>query len=99
MPISRRVAVALIGLTLVILLANGVAGDRGLIQSVRIRGERARLADSIEQIRRENRRLAQQAKRLRNDPAAIEELARGNLGLIRPDEQLFIVTNRPAPIP
>ena len=97
-PISRRVTVALIVFTLAVLLANAIGGDRGLIQSVKIRGERTRLADSIEQIRRENRRLALQAERLRNDPSAIEVLAREELGLIRPNEQLFIVTNRPAPL-
>jgi len=69
------------------------------MQSAKIRGERTRLADSIEQIRRENRRLALQANRLRNDPSAIEKLAREELGLIRPNEQLFIVANRPAPLP
>ena len=98
-PISRRVAAAFIGLTIAVLLANAVAGDRGLIQSAKIRGERTRLADSIEQIRRENHRLALQAERLRNDPSAIELLAREELGLIRPNEQLFIVTNRPALLP
>jgi cell division protein FtsB len=30
-------------------------------------------------------------KRLKDDPAAIEELARGELGLMRPGEKLFIV--------
>lgn len=99
MPIRRRVAVALIVLTLAVLLANAVAGDRGLIQSVKIRSERTGLADSIEQIRRENHRLALQAERLRNDPSTIEFLAREELGLIRPNEQLFIVTNRPDPLP
>ncbi len=99
MPISRRIVAASVLFTLAVLLANAVAGDRGLIQSVKIRSEQTRLADSIEQIRRENHRLALQAERLRNDPSAIEVLAREELGLIRPNEQLFIVTNRPAPLP
>ena len=88
-----------IGLTLAIIAANGGAGDRGLIQTVRMRHERQQLADAIARLHEENRRLALQAERLRDDPAAIEEIARGELGLIRPGEHLFIVTDRPVPGP
>jgi len=88
-----------IGLTLAIITANGVAGDRGFIQTVRMRHERQHLADAIARLQEENRRLALQAERLRADPAAIEEIARGELGLIRPGERLFIVTDRPVPGP
>ena len=86
-----------IGLTLAIIAANGVAGDQGLIQTVKMRHERQQLADAIARLQEENRRLALQAERLRNDPAAIEKIARGELGLIRPGERLFIVTDRPVP--
>jgi cell division protein FtsB len=95
----RRIMFVAIGLTLAIIVANGVAGDRGLIQTVRMRHERQQLADAIARFQEENRRLALQAARLRDDPAAIEEIARGELGLIRPGEHLFIVTDRPVPGP
>ena len=36
-------------------------------------------------------RLRDTARRLREDPATIEEVARRELGLIKPGEQLFIV--------
>lgn len=39
----------------------------------------------------ENARLREEARRLREDPATIEVLARRDLGLIRPGEKLFIV--------
>lgn len=88
---------AALGLTLAVIVANGVAGDRGLIQTVRMRGERQDLAAAISRLHDENRRLTRQAARLRDDPSAIEELARGELGLIRPGERLFILTDRPVP--
>ena len=35
--------------------------------------------------------MREEARRLREDPSAIEELARQELGLIKPGEKLFIV--------
>ncbi len=96
---GRRVARFLLVLTAAILLANAVAGERGLVQSARVRREYQHLAESVARLPAENRQLALQADRLRHDPSAIEELARGELGLIRPGEQLFIITDRPVPEP
>ena len=98
-PAARRVILAAIVLTLVIIVANGVAGDRGLIQTTKMRRERQDMANAIARLHEDNRRLAKQAARLRDDPAAIEEIARDELGLIRPGESLFIVTDRPVPGP
>ena len=46
---------------------------------------------SLARSRSENARLREQARELREDPAAIEEIARRELGLIRPGEKLFII--------
>ena len=94
-PIGRRLVKFLLLLTAAVLLANAVAGERGLVQTARVRREYQHLADSVARLQQENRGLAQQADRLRHDPSAIEELARRQLGLIRPGEQLFIITERP----
>lgn len=96
---ARRLMFAALGLTLAIIVANGVAGDRGLIQTVRLRRERQELAAAISRIHAENRQLSREAARLRDDPSAIEELARGELGLIRRGERLFILSDRPVPGP
>ena len=48
-------------------------------------------------MRAENARLQQEADRLKTDPAALEEAARRELGLIRPGETLVIIKDaRPA---
>ncbi len=96
-PIGRRLARFLLVLTAAVLLANAIAGERGLVQTATVRREYRQLVDSIARLQRENRQLALQADRLRHDPWAIEELARRELGLIRPGEQLFIITDRPVP--
>jgi cell division protein FtsB len=41
--------------------------------------------------RLENARLREEARRLREEPEAIEEIARRELGLIKPGETLFII--------
>ena len=53
------------------------------------------LADRIAALKLENDALREQARRLREDPALIEEVARREFGLIRPGERVFII--RPAP--
>ena len=85
----------LLALTAAILLANAIAGERGLLQTTGARRKYQQLTKSVRELQRENRQLAFQADRLRHDPSAIEELARGELGLIRPGEELFIITDRP----
>ena len=46
---------------------------------------------ALAQKRQENTRLREQIRRLREDPATIESLAREELGLIRDGEVLFIL--------
>ena len=96
-PKGRRLASFLLVLTIAVLVANAIVGERGLVKTARARREHRELAESIARLQRENRRLALQADRIRRDPSAVEALARGELGLIRPGEQLFIITDRPLP--
>ena len=58
---------------------------------VRARQEYRALEESLGRARAENARLREDARRLREDPIAIEEIARRELGLIKPGEKLFII--------
>jgi len=82
-----------------VLIVNWLVGDRGLIAMMRARREYDQLSATIARERAENVRLAEQAARLKDDPAAIEEIARRDLGLIRPGEKLFILKDVPSPKP
>jgi cell division protein FtsB len=71
---------------------DAFAGDRGFAALVRSRLEYDRLAAEVASRKRENDRLREQIHRLRGeDPTAIEEIARRELGLIKPGERLFII--------
>jgi cell division protein FtsB len=74
---------------------DALVGEKGLLETVKKRQEFQVLEQSIQRARAENTRLREEAKRLRSDPAAIEDLARRELGLIRPGEHLFILKDRP----
>ena len=58
---------------------------------MRARRQYEQLARSLDDLKRENARLRDEARRLREDPTAIESLAREELGLVRPGEVVFIL--------
>jgi cell division protein FtsB len=78
-----------------VIVVDGLVGERGLLAMMRARREGDQLAAAIAQQRAENARLRDEARRLREDPTAIEEIARRELGLIRPGERVFIVRDVP----
>jgi cell division protein FtsB len=74
-----------------VLMVDAVVGEKGLIAMLKARAEYRALDASLAGVRADNARLREDARRLREDPAAIEEIARRELGLIKPGEKLFIV--------
>lgn len=79
-----------------LLLIDAFVGDKGLLAMMEAREQYRLLEQSLAEARADNARLREQARRLREDPAAIEEIARRELGLIRPGEKLFIIRDVPA---
>jgi len=74
-----------------VIVVDALVGDKGLLAMVKARQEYRALEGSLTQARADNARLREQARRLREDPSAIEEIARRELGLVKPGEKLFIV--------
>ncbi len=77
-----------------LLLIQALVGEKGFFARLRAREEHQALEQALTALRAENLRLREEAQRLREDPAAIEELARRDLGLIKPGEKLFIIRER-----
>jgi cell division protein FtsB len=92
---NGRIVQLLVLVVATIIIVDGLVGDRGLLAMLRARHEYEELAASISRQRAENARLRDQARRLREDPSAIEEIARRELGLIKPGERVFIVKDIP----
>lgn len=74
-----------------LIVVDGLVGERGLLAMLRARREYDRLAATIARQRAENAALRERARRLTDDPNAIEEVARRDLGLIKPGERVFII--------
>jgi cell division protein FtsB len=90
-PVRRRTIHLLLVFVTVVLVVDALVGDKGLMQTIRARRQHRELAASLDDLRRRNGGLREDIRQLREDPAAIEALARKELGLLRPGEVLFIV--------
>lgn len=99
--LARRLGKRALPATFVLLTAvvavDSVVGDKGLMAMLKARRQYRSLAAALDRAKSENARLREEARRLREDPAAIEEIARRELGLIRPGEKLFIVKDVQGP--
>ena len=89
--LRKKAAILASIIVLVGLLVGSLFGDRGLLQLVSQRERADALARDIEQLKADNSRLAADIGALRRDPAAIERLAREELGLARPGETIFVI--------
>jgi len=78
-----------------VLLVNGIVGDTGLLATFAVERKYEQLEASVVNARIENAKLREEARLLREDPIAIEDLARRELGLIRPGEKLFVIRDVP----
>jgi cell division protein FtsB len=92
---NRRVVHLVLLFVASVIVVDALVGDRGLVAILRARHEYDDLSASIGRQRAENARLRDLAHRLREDPKTIEEIARRDLGLIKPGERVFIVKDAP----
>lgn len=77
-----------------VLMVNAVFGERGYLATIQARQEQQRFEAGLHAIRVENAQLAEEARRMKQDPQALEEAARRDLGLIRPGETLITIRDR-----
>jgi cell division protein FtsB len=75
----------------VILAVDGLVGENGLTVLLHARQQYRAANKSLVAARAENDRLREEIRRLRGDPTTIEDLARRDLGLVRPGETIFII--------
>jgi cell division protein FtsB len=87
----------ILGFVTVVLVVDALVGDRGLVDTLRARRQHEAIAAALAQKRQENDRLRNDIRRLKEDPGAIESLAREQLGLIREGEVLFIIRDTQSP--
>lgn len=94
---GRRLVRYMLVFVTVILVIDAVTGENGLLTLLEARRDYIAVDQSLQRSRRDNEQLREEARRLREDASAIEELARRELGLIKPGEKLFIIRDVPPP--
>jgi cell division protein FtsB len=66
-----------------------LSGPRGVVRALKLKDELARTVAENARLADENEQLLQRIERLKNDPRAIERVARDELGLVRPNDVIF----------
>jgi len=94
---GRRAVHLLLVFVASVIVIDSVVGDRGLLAMLHARQQYQELSATIARERAMNARLREEARRLREDSGAVEEIARRELGLIKPGEKVFIVKDIPPP--
>jgi len=88
---TRKIVLGVVSLLTSILIINALIGEQGVIAVMRARAERTTLETVMNSLQKENHELRQFADELRNDTSTIERIARDDLGLISPGEQVLII--------
>lgn len=95
-PPRRRSIATMVALAIAMMLFfDGIAGQRGMLANRRAQARYQAAQRALEAERQRNATLREEVRRLKSDPAAIEEAARRDLGLMKPGEKLFILKDLP----
>jgi cell division protein FtsB len=74
---------------LALLLLQDIFGTHGVLAMRRSQQQAAEMQKQIDDLNEENKKLENGVKSLKSDPAAIERIARQDMGLSRPGEFVF----------
>jgi cell division protein FtsB len=91
---GRRIVRYVLAFVTAVLVLDAIVGEKGLLALLQARRDFHAVEAALERARRQNAELREEARRLREEPAAIEEIARRELGLIKPGERLFIIRDK-----
>ena len=81
---------------LALLILQDVFGTHGVLAMRRSIKEAAQVQQEIDRLNAENQKLQDHVQSLKSDPAAIEKIAREDMGLARPGEYIFKIPPRDA---
>jgi len=79
----------------VVLVVNALVGENGYLATFSGRRDQAELKAELRQLREENSQSAEELRRLREDPAALEDAARTGPHLGKPGEKMIIIKEPP----
>lgn len=80
----------------VLLLGFALFGDRGVLKVYKAYLQKTELEQKITDLENSNTELRKEIDALRSDLKAVEKIARRELGMVRPDEQIYQFHNERA---
>ena len=86
---GKRVVPVWFLLLVLLLLGFALFGDRGVLKVFKSYQQKTELEQKISELEDGNAELRREIDALRNDLKAIENIARRELGMVRPDEQVY----------
>jgi len=84
-----RMLSAVLLLAIATVTASALVGEHGVPHLIRLRAERQELRRTAFELLEENARLHEELAHLKDDNLYLEELARRQLGLVRPGEIVY----------
>lgn len=97
---GKRLPFLLAAVILAAAVLYSIFGDVGIVNTYKIHETQKQLEEENDRLRREIAELRKQVEALRSNPAAIEEIARKELGLIGKKENVIVLErNKNADIP
>lgn len=93
---ARLKAMAVAAFVVCCIVYGVLRDEEGVMHVFRERSRLQELSHSVNSLREENNQLRAEIKALRENPRAIEKLAREDLGLSRDGEIVFILESEPA---
>jgi cell division protein FtsB len=89
----RKITLGLVFFAMFVLLLVVFFGDNGWVELKRLKDTHMALVKGNYLLTRENSQMYDIVDRLQNDPDYVENIARQELGMIRPDEVIFKFNN------
>jgi cell division protein FtsB len=80
---------------LILLALQDILGTHGVLAMRHSMRQSAEIQKQIQQLNQENQKLQKHVESLKTDPAAIERIAREDMGLARPGEYIFKIQPKP----
>ena len=96
---ARRLLRPGLALVTLVLVADALVGENGWFERGREQERLRTMTAERDKVQHENAVLTERIRRLKaEDPALVEDLARGKLGMLKPGEVLFVEGTNAAPI-
>jgi cell division protein FtsB len=92
--LKRRWPILVLGGMVLVALLLSTFGEVGIISTLNLNAKEKQLISENMELRKENEQLRQEVEQLRSNPSYIEEIARGELGLMGQKEVVIPVDRK-----